>query len=123
MLRSAEWWNGLLDWIRSGRLQVDPRTGLEIREGPGNATLAETGTRRRCWAKAASTIPAATGTGSTQMGSGTVRLWYTTAEGDREDSGVDVLAFNGSVTSVPTGAWLKVELEDEIWQIYYVDCP
>lgn len=121
---SASWWNGLLEAVRrAARLQADPATGLQIVPGTNNNTIALAGTRRRCWARAASTIPAATGTTNAQMGSGTVRLWFTDAAGLRTDSGIDVTAYNGSGTAVGANRWLKVENEDGLWQVYYEDCP
>lgn len=124
ILGSAEWWNGLLEHVRRGaRLQADPATGLQVVPGTNNNTIALAGSRRRCWARAGSNIGAATGTGGAQMTGGTVRLWFTDAAGLRTDSGIDVTAYNGSTTAVTAGRWLKVELEDSVWQVYYEDCP
>lgn len=121
---SAEWWGGLMEFVRRGaRLVADPSTGLQVVPGTNNNTIALAGSRRRCWAKAGSTIGAATGTGGAQMTPGTVRLWFTDSAGLRTDSGIDVVAYNGAPVSVTAGHWLKVELEDSIWQVYYEGCP
>lgn len=123
-LASAEWWNGLLEHVRRGsRLSADPSTGLQVLPGTNNNTIALAGTRRRCWARASSNIGAATGTNGVQMTGGTVRLWFTDADGLRTDSGIDVVAYNGSTSAVTANRWLKVELVDSTWQVYWEDCP
>ena len=117
---SAEWINGLLEFVRRGaRLVADPSTGLQVVEGINNSTIALAGSRRRSWAKAALNIGACV---DEQMTPGTVRLWFTDAAGLRSDSGIDVTAYNGAPVAVVAGHWLKVEREDGIWQVYYEGC-
>lgn len=124
-LTDAEWWNGLLEHLRRGsRLVADPATGLQVQQGTDNQTIALAGSYSKMWGKAASPIAAATGTNGVQMTSGVVRLWIPDASGLRSDSGIDVLAFNGSETgSVAAGSWLIVERIGGLWTITFEDCP
>lgn len=123
-LLSAEWWNGLLDHVRRGaRLVADPATGLQVVPGVGNNTIALAGTLRECWARASTPIGAPSGTNGVQMTAGTVRLWFTDAEGLRTNSGIDVVAYNGwTGETVPANAWIKVHRVGPRWEIGPYDC-
>lgn len=116
------WLNGLLDWIASSGIRVDPSTGLELRSGSGEKVLALAGMRRRCWARAATPIGPPSGTNDAQMTGGTVRLWFTDANGLRSDGGVDVIAYNGwPGETVPANAWIDLELR-EVWTVKAWEC-
>lgn len=123
-LTSAEWWNGLLEHVRRGsRLMADPATGLQVQQGTDNNTIALAGSYPEMWARASAGISAATGTVGEAMGFGTVRLWIADAGGTRTDSGVDVTAYNGSLTAVGADRWLLVRKVANLWTVVYEDCP
>jgi hypothetical protein len=118
---SAEWLNGLIEHVRRGaRLIADPSTGLQVVQGTGNNTLTLAGTHGDVWSRAAFPIPAAFGA---QMGKGVVRLWFVDGAGNRSDSGVDVDAYNGSVTgAVGSNRWLMVRRVAGLWVVVWEDC-
>lgn len=123
-LTSAEWWNGLLEHVRRGsRLVADPSTGLQVLQGTDNNTIALAGSYPEMWARASVGISAATGTNGEAMGFGTVRLWIPDAGGTRADSGVDVTAYNGSLTAVGADRWLLVRKVAGLFVVVWEDCP
>jgi hypothetical protein len=117
---SAEWWNGLLEHLRRGsRIVADPSTGLQVVPGTDNQTIALAGSYPLSWAKAASGVPGAIGAA---MGSATVRLWIADNAGLRTDAGIDVLAFNGSASSVAADVFLLVQKVGNLWVVVWEEC-
>lgn len=120
---SSAWWNGLLEHLRRGfRLVADPATGLQVLPGTDATTIALAGSYPEMWARAASSIPGATGATDAQMGAGTVRLWSVDAAGLRSDTGIDVPAYNGSPASVASATWLIVRKVGGLWTVVWEDC-